>query len=405
MKELFEEPTFLVQIGHNGHKLASDNVEKGFADGAILRPADYTKSKNENIADELDQEDGLVFFDPQFYIPRADRDKMETYQYFNAFGGQDFDTSEVQNDEESEELCKELIDLQDEMDVDAYITPARKLDTFSQPKIDFWLDLSEKFIQVAREEGRDIPILASLPVDSTPLVDASERDKLLNEVTKLDVDGFYVSVEFGTEERYPLNGTANVYAYLHLLTMLERNRYEVLVGHTHHIAHLFLGLGINAFATGHYKNLRSFDVRRWAPEDDQGGGKHVVNYYSDPLLNDVRVDQGLDLLYQREDFDLEKIRTNSPYEEDLFENGVPSQVGWKLRDGSWDHYIWACSNIAQQYKNKNIEQRCNLVIEKLENAEALYSEMQERGILLSEPNEEIYDSWRAAFKSIKSRVL
>jgi hypothetical protein len=398
---MFDEPNYLVQIGHNGHKLTAENIKKGHADGAILSPADYERSKNLEISRTIRQYGGKVLFDPQFYIPRTDRPDLSSYDYFKEYGGDDFDTSGVSS--EYSELCRQILNIQDALKVDAYISPARFLDTFSDQKINEWEELTGAFLRIAEQEGRDIPVFASLPIYYKSLIDTEQRSNLLNRITQMDPDGFYVSVEFEREERHPLTGSSNVYSLLELLHKLKKNRYEVLVGHTHQIAHLFFGIGVDAFASGHYQNLRAFDTRRWDPEDEQGGGRIVIKYYSDKLLNELRVDPELDLMYQKDDFDLDQVRTSSPYDVDLFDSSVPpSAAGWKFRDAAWDHYIWSCHQIAERYRGVDQKERIELAKSKINEAEDLYNEISEMFGMLSEPEPSIYSDWEAAFSLIES---
>ena len=110
---MFDEPSFLVQIGHNGHLMVEGVLQKGYADGAILSPADYSEGDNEDISNIIHRYDGTVLFDPQFYIPRSDRPKFTHYDYHQKFGGDDFDTVAVGS--ENEPLCRELITLQNDL--------------------------------------------------------------------------------------------------------------------------------------------------------------------------------------------------------------------------------------------------------------------------------------------------
>lgn len=397
---MFEQPTYLIQIGHNGHRLAIDNLNREIGDGAILSPADYTKEKNKEISESIKSAGKTVLFDPQYYIPRTERPRLDTYDYFIEYGGGDFDTAGV--GQELGELCQRIVDVQDYLGVSAYIAPARLLDTFSDAKVSEWEEMVSAFMSAAAENGRDIPILASLPLYYKSLVDVEQRRDLLNRITRYDVDGFYVSVEFEKDSRYPLTGSSNVYSLLHLLNVLRKNRYKVLAGHTHQIAHLLFGIGITAFASGHYQNLRSFDTRRWEPEDQQGGGRIVVKYYTDKLLNDLRVDPELDLMYQKSDFDMEAIRTPSPYDGSLFDSSIPpSAVGWKLRDGSWDHYIWSCHQIAERYRGNSLAERTDLAEKKIAEAKALHDQISEQFGMLSEPDPDIYSDWDDALSLIK----
>lgn len=398
---MFEEPNFFIQMGYNGGKLGPDMMEREFADGAILSPADFDKDRNMELAREFHDANGDVLFDPQFYIPRADRENLESYDYFGEHGGDDFDTADVGGD--LTDLSERLIELQDWLEVDAYLSPARTLDTFSTTKIDEWLDYTEAFIRAVDDIGRGIPVLASLPLEGKPLNDKDQRDTLLNRITGVDPEGFYVSVEFDQSNRYPLSGASNVYSYLDLLNTLRKNRFEVLVGHTHHVAHLFMGIGINAFASGHYNNLRAFDQRRWDPDNNQGGGRLITKYYTDKLLNELRLDPDLDLMYQKSGFDMDEIRMSSPYDTPLFNSSdPPSTVGWNFRRGAWDHYLWSCYQISRRYRGKSLTERYEAAMSKIVEAEDLFSDVQDEFGMMAEPEGRIFDDWRTALSTMKS---
>lgn len=403
---MFDEPSFLVQVGHNGHKRAEEALKKNFADGAVLSPADYKYKRNKDLGAQFKQLDGIVLFDPQLYIPRTDRQDLNTYSYFEERGGEDFSTAMFASRSEREELCRDLMAVQDDCSVDAYVSPARFVENFSPEALDRWLDLTESFIKVAKEDGRDIPVFASLPIDGFELTEDTRRNRLLNRVTSLDPDGFYVSVQYNDlDTRLPLKGEENVYAYLKLMLSLRSNRYEVIAAHTHQIAHLLLGIGVNAFASGHYQNLRAFDVDRWVPSDGDEIRQQVVRYYSDELLDAIRVDTDLDELATDEDFDESAIRSNSPYETDLFGGSTsPAGAGWKFSGASWEHYVWTCNEIAERYRKKGIDDRLNSAEEKINKAKELYETIESEVAELESVEEEIYDDWEESLETIESEM-
>lgn len=401
---MFDEPTFLVQVGHHGHKRAENALKQGYADGAILSPADYTYKKNRKYGNKFSEDGGTVLFDPQFYIPRTDRQDLTTYSYFEEKGGDDFSTAMFASESDREDLCRDIIAVQDNCSVDAYISPARFVDSVSDTQLDRWLDLTESFIKVAREDGQDIPVFASLPVDGYELTEGERRDQLLNRITSLDPDGFYVSVQYDDrDERLPLKGEENVEAYLRLMLSLRTNRFEVIAAHTHQIAHLLLGIGINVFASGHYQNLRSFDVDRWVPSDDDGPRTQVVRYYSDQLLNAVRVNTDLEEIVVGNKLDESKIRTQSPFDSNLFTGTTsPEGTGWKFSDASWEHYIWSCNQIAEQYQNKALGDRIDTAEAKLNGAESLYKKIKSQVGELDSVDDAIYEDWKNALKNVRT---
>jgi len=420
---LFEEPSFLVQIGHQGDSLAVDAVENGYADGAVLSPVDYTITKNRRIARNIRENGGTVLFDPQMYNPRFDDYEMNSYNYFFEYGGENFETTVLEDEETRREFCEMAIIVQNSLEVDGYIAPSRYLSSISEAGMRFWQDVTETFLDASEDEDNDKPVYASLPVNGESLEDSDNFTELLNWATSVDVDGFYVSAEFDQYHQYPLTDTANLTPFLKILRTLRENRYEVIVGHTHHVAHLLFGVGVTAFASGHNKNLRTFNTERWEDRDGSGGVT-VVDYYSDKLLNDLRIyrpgfedESGtysdLDLL-EENDFDLDTIRTGSPFEEDLFDGpGSASESEWPQKDGSWNHYLWACHNIAEQYRSDDLQElvdetgdvssaRLKRARDRVEEARELHEEFDEAGVLLHSPEESIYSDWEDALDEVSS---
>jgi hypothetical protein len=401
---MFDAPTYLVQVGFQGKGRVIEGLEQGYADGGILSPADYKYRSNKDLSEKIRNLSGTVLFDPQFYIPRTDRQDLETYTYFDARGGDDFSTGMFSRSDEREELARDVIAVQDDFEVDAYISPARYIRNFTSADIDRWLDLTESFITVANEEGRDIPVFASLPVDGYELKSETRRNSLLNRVTKIDADGFYVSVCYNDyDERLPLKGQENVYSYLKLMSTLRMNRYDVISGHTHQITHLLLGLGINAFASGHNQNLRAFEVDRWEPSDEDQFGRRVVRYYSESLLDSIRVDAGLEEIDQ--EGLVPKVRSSSPYDDDLFDSSTtPANAGWKFSDESWEHYLWSCGQIRDQYKGKDISKRLQRPVRTIKAAQHIYDDVIDEVDELDSVENQIYEDWLTAYSDVRDEL-
>ena len=401
---MFDEPTFLIQFGYNGQTLVERALDGNHTDGVILSPTDYEYENNKDLARKVNHEGEIVLFDPQFYIPRTQRPAADSYPYFEEKGGDNFETVVVSERKSREDLCRQIISVQDEIGVDAYISPARYLDTFSSRKVKGWVNLTKTFLKLVDQEGRDVPTFASLPVSGASLNEQDPRDRLLDRVTSVAPDGFYVSTQFGRYRQHPLFGSSEVYSYLDFLKNLRYNHFDIILGHTHQIAHLALGLGINAFASGHYKNTRSFDTDRWIPQDRGGGGNSVFYYYTDKLLTNLRVEQDLQVLYASPNFDIDRIRMNSPYESDLFGATSPEEAEWKAAGAEWDHWIWSCYKISRKYRDKTLRERIKETEDTIEEAHDLYENIKSDISPLNSVEEGIYSDWETAFNSVQSEA-
>lgn len=387
----------LVQMGYSGRPFAQQAIEKKYAEGVILSPSDFDKEKNKEIAISIQNLGGIVLFDNHWYDPRSKRVKLYDYTYFNEYGGNGYTTETITDDKVKNEFCSCVLTHQDELKVDAYISPGGYIDSWSEKKIKQYCDLVKTFIKCKIKEGRDIPCFAGLSISNKVIVDPDNRKKLLDYITGLKCDGFYLSFEVLDGEGYPLTRSADVLSLTNFVYKIKKNGYYVIMGHSHHISYLLLCAGIDGFATGHYKNLRSFDIKRWDIER-RGGRNPALNYFSNPLLNDLRVESDLEFLYQSE-FDINQIRSNSPYEEKLFKES-PSYSNWTLRE-SWDHYLWCCNDLLNSLKGKNTLERISNVENKIKSAKKLYDECLNEIGILSEPDEKLYTSWIGALNILK----
>lgn len=401
---MFDKPSYLIQVGHHGKNRVDEAINRNHLDGAVLSPSDYKKDKTKKIAQRLNSRDLVTLFDPHFYLPgQGDRKDLNDYDYHEQFGGADYYSGIFYDSENLEEFSKLLIELQDDLNTGAYISPAPYLSSISEDEVDDWHDLTKGFIKHAKAEGRDIPLFLSLPISGDQLNDDEQRAHLLDSATEFDVHGFYVSVEYGDRDiRLPLKGEQNVKSYLDLMLNLRVNRYEVISAHTHQIAHLLFAIGVDAVASGHYKNLRAFDSERWIVPDETQIRRTVIRYYSDELLDTIRPDSLLNELHEKDSFDLDSVRTKSPYEDDLFDSSLtPANAGWGQANGSWDHYTWSCYKISEQYRNKDLSERVKHARKKIRKARALYKKIDDSvDEYIDELDSEIYDDWETVLESV-----
>ena len=403
---MFSEPSFLIQSGYQARKRIKKAVGGNYVDGVVLSPSDYVLEANKGLANDLRSNNLVTLFDPQLYLPdQGDRPKLNEYDYHDQYGGEAWDSSIVNDPDELDDFFSSLVTLQDdELSCSGYISPAPYMPSLSEDEIQYWKLISEKFIKKVGEDGEDKPLYITIAVSGDQLTNSSMRSQLLDAATGLDVDGFYVSVMYENDERLPLQGLDNVKSYLELMMKLKANRYEVIAAYTHQISHLLYAVNVDAVASGHFKNLRAFDVDRWIVPDDPPPRRRVVRYYSDNLLCSLRPDGLLNELDVDSEFDVSDLRNSSPYEEDLFGASVDIEAaGWSYNDGSWEHYLWSCHNIAEQYRGQSIDDRTEYARDKVRRGKAL--QRQINAVIegnTDEINPDFYDDWDAALSYIES---
>lgn len=373
---MFEDPSFLVQMGWQGKNRIKYGIEHDYIDGAILSPSDYIENSLKDTSEQLASSSKLTFFDPQFYLPgQGDRDKLNRYDYHDQFGGEDFYSGLFYNQGDREEFFESLIDLQEDLDCDAIFTPGQYLSSLSAGEVDDWKERTQYFVEKVEDYGSDRPVFATLAISGDHLTDNSLRGYLLNVATSLDVEGFYISVMYeDSDSRLPMSGEQNIVSYLRTILALKQNRFTVIAANTHQIAHLLFAVGADAFASGHFNNLRSFDVDRWiVPDDPEPRQRPATRYYSDKLLTGVRPDHLMTEIAEETSVDVEILQGNStsPWEDDLFDSGSVD-VGWPDSEGGWDHYTYSCGQISSQYEGLDKDAKVEHANEKIREARDLH---------------------------------
>jgi hypothetical protein len=121
-------------------------------------------------------------------------------------------------------------------------------------------------------------------------------------------------------------------------------------------------------------------------------------------MNEMQVEQDMQALYSSNAFSLDKLRLKnptSPFTRELFVR-PPEEPEWTYKNDSWDHYVWACHQIAKEYKGLSLEKRITRTQENLRNAAEIYSEIEEAIGPRENIQSEIYEDWMAAFESTLS---
>ncbi|MFX0009111.1 MAG: hypothetical protein ACFE9R_02245 [Candidatus Hermodarchaeota archaeon] len=387
----------LAQVGWRGKIFVKQAIEQKYANGAIFLPRNYDLQKYIELSQYIHRKNGIVLFDSQLYFPQVGNRIFKRYNYYRENFLHGYNESSFNNKDFREKLCNDLITCQDYLSVDAYISPTEFMDSYSEAKIHRFIELSKSFISCA-EKKRKIPCLISLPISNTVIVDEDNRNNLLDYLTGLDCSGFYVNYSVERGEGYPLVDPTGISSLMHLLYSLKKNNYYVIMGHSHHISYLLSCTGLDGFATGHFKNTRTFEAPYY-----QGmtsiARQPATNYFSIALLNDLRVNTDIRMLNDRS-FNLDSIKSGSPFENSLFSPAISYAWG---KDDSFHHYIWCCNKLMEKLKNKKIEEKINEVQSHLRNAQALYNRIKQVGIP-TQPTEKIYPNWIAVLQEFNNLI-
>lgn len=220
-------------------------------------------------------------------------------------------------------LVKAALDWQAALDISAVVSPTVRVDALGSQ----WAQIAMMLAQetVARHDGEK-PLLISLVVDEDALRQRSLVNEWLNDLTLLDVDGFYLVVR-RTSETYRQHYEPDVLASLLGIcySLAELNEYRVFVGYTDITTMLFHAVGVTATCAGWYVNLRQFNLRRFEPVS--GGRPARARYSSSPLLNCIYMTE-LDGIYNGGR--VADVLSRTPFDASFNGNTNPENVPWPV---------------------------------------------------------------------------
>lgn len=281
------------QHGYGEGEKISQGLEKGLISGVIYGAKDIAPDRLNSRLNEI----GKVMpsagrlFDPQYYVsligtdPNIRLGKLEEHPYFSIRRRSQLESNELIEDE-----IRKVIEFQINQSVTGIISPniliSRSFDSIEAV-------IAKNFIRQTKkvcEEFKDKrPVFATLAISREALIDFTELEAFLNDITLLDSppDGFYILIGArSVEARTDLYNADVIAAWMLLNYSLKINGYQIINGYSDIISPFLGAVGGDIGCTGWWSNLRTFSMDRFAPETT-GGRQPVQRYLSTKLLNRI----------------------------------------------------------------------------------------------------------------------
>lgn len=281
------------QHGYGEAEKINQGLQKGIISGAVYSAKDITPDRLNYRLSEIaaSSPSAARIFDPQYYVsligsdPNIRLGKLEEYPYFSIRRRSQLESNQLIADE-----IRKVIEFQISLPVTAIISPniliSRSFDSVEAV-------IAKNFIRQAKgiyEQFSDNrPLYVTLAVSREALIDFTELEAFLNDVTLLNSppDGFYLLVGARSIEARTDLYHADVIANWMLLNYsLKINGYQIINGYSDLISPFLGAVGGDIGCTGWWSNLRIFSMDRFAPEAT-GGRLPIQRYLSTKLLNRI----------------------------------------------------------------------------------------------------------------------
>lgn len=269
-------------------------------------------------------------------------------------------------------------------------------------------ELSYGFIKaisshISKNKKMGVLYFMTIPISGTTIDDSSAVEKLLQELTDMDIcfDGYYIVCEPNLEYKKKISIDFKYYANLKkIMSTLKKQGFKTILGFSNLDSIVFSAMvDIDYITIGTYENLRKFSLKGYTEETDGGASKGW--YYSEKLLNFVRASQ-LDLLRERGILDYIRNEDNI-FSDVILKDGYP----WNThRPDVHKNYL---VSISRQLKTLNDiplgETRISHIEKMIEQAVTLYESFRKASVYLDDESSNYHLSmWLSVIKTPPSNT-
>ncbi|MBI5636709.1 MAG: hypothetical protein HZA03_01930 [Nitrospinae bacterium] len=297
------------QMGHNSEGMIVEPQLGQFA-GAILSPVNYSLDNTvaqcarfRDVKADID-----IIFDPQLYVPSADRGKLQYWPH----KPNDIDTADQSSLEWWRVAIAKIIDVCKFFKPAGLCSPAFLPRTFDDVYYNLLVDIGDVTSQqIDADEELKLGTRSFL----TALVNLNDLGRsqrylqvgsILSRYKGGDIYLVFVDEEIPRNERSDsgaLEGAAR------LIRVLTQSGFRVTVGFTSSEMVLWKAAGATNVATGKYFNLRRFTRERW--EDEESSGGRNIGYWFEPAL--LAFLREADIRRYRQEFAIDPSHAANPF--------------------------------------------------------------------------------------------
>ena len=388
--------TILAQHGWGKSDKIQRGLSRGAIDGVIMSPRDEVPANLDSFLStmQVDHPAAERLVDPQFHIgsiwPVRDG-KLPRYPHYQRhLTPTSFSPSAIQR------FVRDSLQLQSGLDVSGVLSPTVMVDDLGSQ----WAQIAMMLAQETINQHRgSTPLYLSLVVMEDALRQQSPVDNWLDELTRLEVEGFYLVVRRSSEAYRQHYDPDVLFSLLRVCySLAELNQYRVYAGYTDMVALLLHAVGVTGSGSGWYTGLRQFTLRRFQPTT--GGRQPRPRYSSSPLLNSIYMTE-LDGIYAGGQ--IAQVLSATPYDGRFAGATNPENVAWPNDDAALHHWH-ALARVVRSISGNSVSDRLNSAQNTIVHAHGTYAQASRLVPFTNETGPTHLDQWLDALRQFRLDV-
>lgn len=375
----------------------TDKIQRGLVDGAIhgmiLSPRDELPANLSSFISKIQLAFPTTerFVDPLFHIGTiwpVNDGKLERYPHYQRhLDPTSFSPAGIQR------FVTDTLQWQSTLDVSGLLSPTVMVDDLASQWAQIAMMMAQETIS---QYGDSRPLYVSLVVSEDALRQRLQVDNWLDELTRLDVDGFYLVVRRSYETYRQHYDPDVLFSLLRVCySLAELNQYRVYSGYTDMIAPLLHAVGVAGTASGWSAGLRQFTLRRFKPRTF--GRQPHPRYSSSPLLNSIYVTE-LDGIHAGGQ--IAQVLSSTPHDQRFRGTTNPENVAWPKDDAAVHHWH-ALAILVQSIAATRTTDRLNLTQNRIAHARGLYAQTGRLVPFTNETGSTHLDQWLDALNRFR----
>jgi hypothetical protein len=296
----------------------------------ILSPRDLDPDQIVSFSSNFHNLGGNILVDPQFYLPRADHERLISHDYWPL----NYDTQQFDGHGRNE-MMEKLAELNRNLGSYGFIVPGERAAEVD----DIWIESQGNFYSAARNVT-DAPLILTICLSAEAVRSVDQINSVMELSERLRPFGYYLVLEHPSNQ-YFVDDPIWITNALDLAAGLVLDGGKVIVGYSNQQKLIMACSGVEAIASGTWKNVRMFPLDKFKASEENDDRKRATWYYCPQVLSEFQL-SFIELSISRLGLDPEILKPipPTPYHSLLFESPRPTISGWKERL-AFRHYLAA----------------------------------------------------------------
>ncbi len=338
----------------------------------ILSPRDLTREQLSRVSAAVrDSAGGRILLDPQFYLPRADHERLCSHDYWP----ESYSTGTFWQGPALTELLSKLAQLNRSICATAFILPGVLAATINSD----WLEIHRSILEEANALDSGLPLYLTVALSGDATRNEQQIADLLERSEQWNAAGYYIVCEH-PGGNYLVDDPIWLANVVDLAAGLRLRGARVVLGYCNHQMLIAACAKADAICSGTWMNVRSFPPDKFRTSYEDEIKQRATWYYCPQALSEYRI-PFLDIAYRLRILGrlAPPARLNSQYAADLFSGSQPSIVGF-TEQAAFRHYLHCLRTQCAEASLPTYDETVEGYEEVLGEAETLLSRLTAAGI-------------------------